>query len=93
MTGTAAGEAPLRGTEAEGREAPGRKASGRKAGGGKAAPEQRYEALELARNAGRLFGTRGECVEAALRAAGMRECTLKEAQETVARFLEKEVRQ
>lgn len=51
-----------------------------------------YTAKELAGSAGDIFGTREECVLAALRAAGKETCTVPEAKGIVGRFLGKEVR-
>lgn len=51
----------------------------------------KYGAAELARQAGRLFGTSPEAVVAALRAAGLEEATVSEAKEAVRDFLEREV--
>lgn len=61
----------------------------------KAAPvqvESVYTAEELADNAGNLFGVRTECAAAALKAAGIKECTVSKAGETVKTFMKKEVR-
>jgi hypothetical protein len=61
----------------------------------KAAPVQAesvYTAEELAANAGKLFGVRTECAAAALKAAGIKECTVSKAGETVKTFMKKEVR-
>ncbi len=61
----------------------------------KAAPvqvESVYTAEELAANAGKLFGVRTECAAAALKAAGIKECTVSKAGETVKTFMKKEVR-
>lgn len=60
--------------------------------GQKALQESVYPASELAANAKEVFGTRQECVAAALRAAGKSECTVSEAKETVEKFLKREVR-
>lgn len=54
--------------------------------------ESVYPAGELAVNAKKVFGTRQECVMAALKAAGKMECTVFEAKEIVKKFLAKEVR-
>lgn len=54
--------------------------------------ESVYSASELAANAKQVFGTRQECVAAALKAAGKTECTIAEANEIVKRFLKKEVK-
>lgn len=51
-----------------------------------------YSANELAANARKIFGTRQECVAAALRASGKTECTVQEAKGIVEKFLKKEVR-
>ena len=56
-----------------------------------AAPEAIYLAGELAANARKIFGTRPECVAAALKAAGKSACTVSEAKEIVERFLKREV--
>ena len=50
-----------------------------------------YSAEELA-NAPQMFGTRKECVAAALKYYGKKEATVKEAQELVRKFLSKEVK-
>ena len=55
------------------------------------APEPSYTAKELAGSAGSIFGTREECVLAALRAAGKETCTVLEAKGIISRFLGKEV--
>ena len=47
---------------------------------------------ELSANAGKLFGVRTECAAAALKAAGIKECTVSKAGETVKTFMKKEVR-
>ena len=57
----------------------------------KVSQEPAYPVNELAANAKKAFGTRQECVEAALRAAGKTECTVAEAKGIVKRFLKKEV--
>lgn len=54
--------------------------------------EPAYLASELAANAKKLFGTRQECAEAALRAAGKTDCTVAEAKEIIEKFLRKEVK-
>ena len=54
--------------------------------------ESAYPAGELAANAGKVFGTRQECVAAALKAAGKMECTVTEAKEIVEKFLKREVK-
>ncbi len=53
--------------------------------------ESKYPINELAANAKKVFGTRKECVVAALRAAGVSECTVAEARAVVKKFLAKEV--
>ena len=53
--------------------------------------ESAYTVEELAANAGRIFGTRQECVEAALKSVEKAECTVSEAKELVDKFLKKEV--
>lgn len=58
----------------------------------KPAQESTYTAEELAANAGKIFATRRECVEAALKSAQKTECTVSEAKELVEKFLKKEVR-
>lgn len=60
--------------------------------GQKAANESVYPVGELAANAQKIFGTRQECVLAALKAAGRPEYTVPEAKEIVGRFLKKEVK-
>lgn len=60
--------------------------------GRKMPQEPRYPASELAANAGKVFGTRQECVAAALTAAGKTECTVTEAKSVVEMFMEREVR-
>jgi len=55
-------------------------------------PETLYNAAELAENAEKLFGCRPECVRAALKGAGKTAATVREAEETVRKFLKKEVR-
>lgn len=60
----------------------------------KAAPkpaESVYTAEELAENAGNLFSVRTECVAAALKVAGIKECTVSKANEIVESFMKKEV--
>lgn len=54
--------------------------------------ESVYSVNELAANARKLFGTRQECVVAALRAAGKSECTVSETKKIVEKFLKKEVK-
>lgn len=51
-----------------------------------------YSAGEFALNARKIFGTRQECVVAALKAAGKSECTISEAKEIVDKFLKREVK-
>jgi hypothetical protein len=58
----------------------------------KAPQESVYPASELAANAKKVFGTRQECVAAALKAAGKMECTVTEAKEIVEKFLKREVK-
>lgn len=61
----------------------------------KAAPVQAesvYTAEELADNAGNLFGVRTECVAAALKVAGIKECTVSKTKEIVEAFMKKEVK-
>ena len=58
----------------------------------KAAKEPVYSVSELATNAKKIFGTRQECVLAALKTAGKSECTVSEAKENVETFLKKEVK-
>lgn len=53
--------------------------------------ESVYTAGEFAANARKIFGTRAECVVAALKAAGKSECTISEAKEIVQKFLKREV--
>lgn len=59
---------------------------------GKAVQESVYQISELAVNAKKLFGTRQECVEVALEAAGEKEYSVTEAKKIVDKFLKKEVR-
>lgn len=54
--------------------------------------ESVYTAEELAENAGNLFGVRAECVAAALKVAGIKECTVSKTKEIVEAFMEKEVK-
>ena len=54
--------------------------------------ESEYKVSELAENAKNLFGTRPECVTAALKAAEKVTCTVSEAKDIVKAFLEKEVK-
>lgn len=60
--------------------------------GQKPAGESAYPASELAANAKKIFGTRQECVAAALKAAGKAECTIAEAKGIVKKFLERGVK-
>lgn len=54
--------------------------------------ESSYSVKELAVNARKLFGTRPECVTAALTAAGKTESTVIEAKSIVENFLKREVK-
>lgn len=54
--------------------------------------ESVYTAEELAQNAKQIFGTRKECVAAALKVAKLNECTVSKAKEIVKEFLNKEVK-
>lgn len=54
--------------------------------------ESVYTAEELADNAGNLFGVRTECVAAALKVAGIKECTVSKTKEIVEAFMKKEVK-
>ena len=61
----------------------------------KATPAQAesvYTAEELAENARSLFGVRTECVAAALKVAGIKECTVSETKGIVEAFMKKEVK-
>ena len=58
----------------------------------KAEKESAYPVSDRAAYAKKIFGTRQECVSAALRAAGKAECTVSEAKEIVEKFLKKEVK-
>ena len=58
----------------------------------KAEKESAYPVSELAANAKKIFGTRQECVSAALKASGKTECTVSEAKVIVEKFLKKEVK-
>lgn len=60
--------------------------------GQKVLQEPVYPVNELAANARKVFGTRQECVVAALKTAGITECTVTNAKDIVKRFLEKEVK-
>ena len=54
--------------------------------------ESVYTANELAANAKKVFGTRQECVAAALKTAGKTEYTVTEAKVIVEKFLKREVK-
>lgn len=54
--------------------------------------ESVYTINELAANAKKVFGTRQECVMAALKAAGKIECTVAEAKVIIEKFLKREVK-
>lgn len=54
--------------------------------------ESFYSVNELAANAKKIFGTRQECVIAALKASGKSECTVNEAKAIVEKFLKREVK-
>ncbi len=56
------------------------------------APEEVYDAKDLAENAEVLFSTRPECVTAALKAADIVTCTVEKARTIVREFLSKEVK-
>lgn len=58
----------------------------------KAQKESVYSVKELADNARKIFGTRQECVVAALRINGKSEYTVSEAKGIVEKFLKKEVK-
>lgn len=58
----------------------------------KAEIKSAYPVSDLAANAKKIFGTRQECVLAALRAAGKAEYTVPEAKIIVEKFLKKEVK-
>lgn len=58
----------------------------------KAPKESVYKVSELAANAKAVFGTRPECVTAALREDGKEEYTVSEAKVAVQKFLKKEVK-
>ena len=60
--------------------------------GSRAANDPVYSAGEFAANARKIFGTRQECVVAALKAAGKSECTVSEAKQIVEKFLKREVK-
>ncbi len=53
--------------------------------------ESIYMAEELSANAGHLFGVKAECVAAALKIAGISECTVSKTKEIVKEFMKKEV--
>ena len=57
----------------------------------KALQESIYTCNELSANAKKVFGTRPECVEAALKAAGKEDYTVDEAKQVVKNFLKREV--
>ena len=57
----------------------------------KIAKEPVYRGKELAACAEKLFGSRQECVMAALMVAGKEECTVSEARELVGEFLGRDV--
>lgn len=54
--------------------------------------ESFYTLEELSENAKQLFGVRAECVAAALKAAGIKECTVSKTKEIIKAFMEKEVK-
>lgn len=54
--------------------------------------ESFYTLEELSENAKQLFGVRAECVVAALKATGIRECTVSKAKEIIKAFMKKEVK-
>jgi hypothetical protein len=54
--------------------------------------ESVYPASELAANAKKIFGTRQECVMAALKAAGKKGYTVTEAKGIVEKFVKREVK-
>lgn len=58
----------------------------------KVTQESVYPVKELAANARKIFGTRQECVIAALKVSGKSECTVSEAKKIVEKFLSKEVK-
>lgn len=58
----------------------------------KAVKDPVYSVGEFAANAEKIFGTRQECVTAALKAAGKSECMISEAKEIVEKFLKREVK-
>lgn len=53
--------------------------------------ESLYTIEELSANAKQLFGVRTECVVAALKAVGIKECTVFKAKEIISKFMKKEV--
>ena len=53
--------------------------------------EAEYTVSEFAANSMALFGARKECVEAAMKSANIKSCTVSKAKEVVAAFLNKEV--
>lgn len=53
--------------------------------------ESVYTIEELSANANHLFGVRTECVVAALKAAGINECTVSKTREIVKEFMGKEI--
>lgn len=53
--------------------------------------EAEYSVNEFAANSMTLFGARKECVEAAMKSANIKSCTISKAKEIVAAFLNKEV--
>lgn len=61
------------------------------ASSGKPAKESVYPAADLIKSA-RRFHTREECVAAALNFYGKREATIKETEELVKKFLQREVK-
>lgn len=58
----------------------------------KAEKESVYSVSDLAANAKKIFGTRQECVSAALRAVGKTGYTVSEAKVIVENFLKREVK-
>lgn len=57
----------------------------------KACNESAYSVNELAANAKKIFGTRKECVVAALKADGKTEYTVADAKQIIEKFLKQEV--
>lgn len=51
-----------------------------------------YSSVELSANANILFGVRTECAVAALKTAGITECTVSKAKGIVQSFMKKEVK-